>query len=332
MTVNLFEKIAYYDRATNLPIIILMDGWDGALHSNYNTLLRIAREYNVCICSTARRGYANTNGTRDASAREIYDIYDGLQQVRALYPSVVSADKAVIWGASGGGGNALGAACKFPDAWSVVVDVYGMSDYGRDGTNGWHQQNATYRASIETAVGGTPTGVAKNYYARDATAAITNYSGGELFLFHDASDTIVQKVHSDRINTAMSGVGNCTYYLSASPDTIRYTHGHDLNGAAQLDIESKVMATVLSQPAWTIATSGTVTVIGYMVTKRFAIWLNANGTAALGVDAVATVTYNTATDSYTVSPLTGAIDVSITQGAKTGSATNISEATVVTVT
>lgn len=314
MTITLNEKIIFYNRATNLPVIILMDGWDGVVESAPTTLERISRAYNVAICSTARRGYFGTGGTRDASAREIYDIYDGLQKIKALYPAVVG-DKAIIWGNSGGGGNALAAACKFPDTWSVVISDYGMSDYGRDGTNGWYQQNATYRDSVGVSVGGIPAVVPDNYYARDATVAITNYSGGKLFLFHDAADAIVPKVHSDRINTAMNALGNCTYYLSNVGDGVRYAHGHDLNGAVQLDMEAKVMSTVLSQPAWTIPTSGTVTVIGYIVTKRFSIWLNS------GLDAAATVVYDTVAGTYQVTPLTSAhIDVVVTQGALTASA------------
>ena len=55
-----------------------------------------------------------------------------------------------------------------------------------------------------------------------------------------------------------------------------------------------------------------------------------NGTASWGVDAAASVAYDTATDSYTVTPLTGAaIDCEITQGAKTGSDTNFAVPTVI---
>ena len=192
-----------------------------------------------------------------------------------------------------------------------------MSDYGRDATNGWYQQNASYRASVGTSVGGTPEEVPNNYYARDATAAITNYSDGKLYLFHDEADNIVLPVHSARIETAMSGVGNCMRYLSLTTDSVRYQHTElHIGDSNWLDIESKIMSDILNQPAWTIPSSGTVTVIGYIVTKRFTIWLNS------GLDAAATVVYNTATDSYTVTPLTtGDVTVVITQGAKSATAT-----------
>jgi pimeloyl-ACP methyl ester carboxylesterase len=281
------------------------------------------------------RGRLGADGSRDASGREIHDLYDALTQARAMFPALVSPTQASIVGYSAGGGNALAAACKFPDAWGVVVSHFGMSDYGRNNPNGWYYNNGgAYTAEIAASVGDTPANVPNNYYARDATAAIQNYTGGTVYLYHDQADAVVPYVHSTRIKDALdtASLTNYSYNVTNVGDPIRFTHGYPEGVADLITAEPTWSAAALAAPAWAVPASGTVTVIGYIVTKRFSIWLNANGTATTGIDAAATVVYNTATDTYTVTPLTGAIDVSITQGSKTGSDTNINAETAIVVT
>jgi hypothetical protein len=129
-----------------------------------------------------------------------------------------------------------------------------------------------------------------------------------------------------------AGLTNYTKSVTTIGSSPRWLHGYPEDNADLIEAEATWIAKVKAQAAWTIAASGTVTVIGYIVTKRFTIWLRSNGSTTYGLDAVATVVYNTATDTYTVTPLTGAIDVTITQGAKSGSAVGITEATEIVVT
>jgi hypothetical protein len=318
---NLYSRCCYYgdgwNQPSNLPIVITVHGWDGQI-DGFSFTDRIAKSYPVFMVAVGMRGRSNAGGTRDASGREIHDIYDVIAPIRARFPTIVSSDKVALIGSSGGGGNGLAAACKFPDSFTVISDAFGMSDYGKNNPDGWYY-NAPggYPDAVATAVGGTPEEVPNNYYARDAVAAITNFSGGKLFIFHDQEDSIVPVVHSNRIISAYT---EADAYISKVGDPIRYEHTMSETGTAQLDIESKIIPEILSRAAWTIPASGTVTVIGYIVTKRFTIWLNS------GLDAVATVVYNTAIDTYTVTPLTtGDVTVVITQGSKTATATISSE-------
>jgi len=153
-------------------------------------------------------------------------------------------------------------------------------------------------------------------------------------MYHDKGDTLVPYVHSTRIKAAMDGASltNYSYNVSEITDTDRWQHGYP-DAITDLQIpEATWAADIVSRSAWTVPASATHTVIGYIVTKRYQCWLKANGTATYGRDAAATVTYGVTPNVYTVTPLTGAIDVTITQAdAKTGSATNISTATDVTV-
>ena len=317
--------------AADLPIVLLMHGWDGTAEAYTDVGLARIAEYGFFVASVGMRGRNGADGARDVSGREIYDIYDALLYIRSRFSAYVSPTKAIMFGVSGGGGNVLAAACKFPDIFSCLVDMYGMSDYGRDGTNGWYFNNSNpqYETDMEAGIGGAPAAVPNSYYARDATAAITNYTGGELVLFHDESDGTVPVVHTTRITGAMdeAGLTNYTANISNAGSEVRWSHGHDVDGAVGLASEDIWVPPALSTAAWTIPASGTVTVIGYIVTKRFTVWLND------GVTDAATVAYNTATDTYTVTPLTTApITVTITQGAKTGTAVGITEATEIVVT
>lgn len=330
---NLYAKVAYTQGA-NKPICILMHGWDGDATSIASADMQRFARLGLFVVAVGMRGRNSASGANDASAREIHDIYDVLAYVRTNYAAYVSTDKAAIIGYSGGGGNALAAACKFPDAWTVIASFFGISDYGRDGTDGWYANNGgTYTASIVTAVGDTPANTPNNYYARDATAAIANFTGGYLYLYHDKQDTTVPWVHGNRIKATLDAAGMTNYSANFSDtgEFPRFTHGYPTADPSKQSVESALAADMIGRAAWTVPASGTVTVIGYIVTKRFTIWLNANGTATLGIDAAATVVYDTVTDTYTVTPLTGAIDVTITQGAKTGSATNITTETEIVV-
>lgn len=326
---NLYTKIFYKAEAGQVPVMFC-HSWDGDADSlSDQVALRLAR-YGFFVVPVGMRGRNSADGSRDASGYEIYDVYDALQYVRSNYADYCHPTKAVVFGNSGGGGNVLAAACKFPDAWSCVVSYFGMSDYGRDNPDGWYYQvGAAAQAELETAIGNDPATVPNNYYARDATAAITNFPDGKIFLFHDEDDAVVPIVHSERVVSALNGAGLSNYIanFTDASDTIRWTHG----GPDLIDAEQIWKSDALNNSAWTIATSGTVTVIGYIVTKRFTIWLRANGSSNYGLDAVATVVYDTAVDSYIVTPLTGSIDALITQGAKTGSDTNFNSETVIIV-
>jgi len=318
----------YYPDNTNLPIILILHGWDGGLEGITDATMKRIGDHGAFICNIAMRGRNGANGAMDASGREIYDIYDALQYVITNHAAVVDATRVAVWGYSGGGGNVLAALCKFPDTFTVGVDFFGISDYGRDATDGWYQQDGSL--TIGDRVGGTPVEVPNNYYARDATVAITNFTGGHLYMYHDTTDITVLPVHSTRIKGAFD-TALMTNYTLTSPENLG--HGYPDGVPARIAPEEALVTALAGSTPWTIAAAATITVIGYIKTKRFTIWLNTNGTAIKGIDAVATVAYNIATDAYTVTPLTtGGIDVAITQGVKTGTATNITEATIITVT
>jgi pimeloyl-ACP methyl ester carboxylesterase len=306
-----------------------MHGWNGGTEViSPLTSDRLAK-YGFFVLVVGMRGRNSADGARDASGREIYDIYDAVAKCRTDYAGIVSATKAAIVGYSGGGGNALAAAAKIPDFWSCVVSHFGPSDYGRDGTDGWYANNGgAYTAGIVTAVGDTPANLPNNYYARDATAAITNYMGGSLYLFHDQADATVPFVHSTRIKTAMDAAAltNYSYSVTTVGDDPRWIHGYPEDNPDLIEAEAIWKSAALNNAAWTVPAAGTLTCIGYLKTKRFEMRL---GTLA---DHAATVVYGVVADQYTVTPLTGEVVVTITQAdSKTVTQTISSETTLTVV-
>jgi predicted acyl esterase len=325
---NLFGAYAYPSSGSDWPIAVLMHSMSNGAAADFPaaTLARIAR-FGLFAVAVGMRGRDSASGSQDASGREIYDLYDVLAHVRSNFP-LASATHAGVIGYSGGGGNALAAACKTPDAFTVVASHFGPSDLGRDATNGWYNQAGGPKATLESWVGDTPTNVPDNYWARDATYALgANYSGGHLYLFHDLQDTSVPPVHSTRATDSMDASSRTNYTASYTNtgDSPRWLHSMP-NGGAQVEQTESVWAAALAaktHSVWTIPASGTVKVLGYIKTKRFSIFLST------GAAEVADVAYNTATDSYTVTPQTGTMDVIITQGAKTASQTINSETTII---
>lgn len=328
---NLYAKYKYKINTLNQPIVVLMHGWLTDTDALTATTMERLAAYGFFVMAVGMRSRNNAlpANVQDASGIEVYDIYDAVVKARLLYPTIASQDKVAIVGYSAGGGNALALACKMPDFCNVIVANFGISDYGRDATDGWYQNNdGTYTASIATWVGGVPGDVPNNYYARDAVAAIANYSGGFLYLYHDKQDTLVPWVHSNRIKAAMDTavLTNYSANFSDTGDATRYTHGVPDDNPGLIVAEPTWAAKVASQPIWTIPAAGTITVIGYIKTKLFTIWLNA------GLDAAATVVYDTVAGTYTVTPLTSnaVVAVTITQGALTASG-NTDGATLFTV-
>lgn len=318
---NLAIRYSYAENVSDLPIVLLVHGWSGNADDFGNATLQRIAARKLFVASVGMRGRNGASGQADASGREIHDIYDALTWIRATFPQV-SREYASVVGYSGGGGNALAAACKFPDAWCQVVSHFGMSDYGYNNPDGWYYNGGNYAAEIANVMGGTPAQIPNNYRARNAVEAITNYSGGHLYLFHDSGDGSVPVVHSQRIASAMSSAGMSNYAanLSGPADSIRWLHGYPTSSPLWRSEDTWARdAAGKVHPAWTIPTSGTVRVIGYIVTKRFSIWLG-NGQSH-----VASVVYNTSSRQYTVTPLTGTVVVTITQGGQSATQTISSE-------
>ena len=313
---NLYARTFYPNQmGTDLPVVLLMPGFLQSAASFEAICLKRIANYGLVVVAVGMRGRDGADGSQDAAGREIYDVIDALTYVRATapYSSYASQNYAAVVGYSGGGGVALATACKFPDLFCMIVSHFGVGDYGYDGTYGWYQNGASaaYKTAMETRIGGTPTAVPDAYRARNAVEAITNYSSGHLYLFHDTADTSVPVCQSQRIGAAMlaAGMSNYTENYTTPTDSPRWLHSLPDIGTPVIQTEP-IWAPPLAAKTysvWTVPASGTHRVIGYIKTKRYTCWL---GT---GISEVANVTYGVTSNLYTVEPLTGSMDVTIIQ-------------------
>lgn len=310
---NLFMRYCYIrGQAGLIPIVAVLHGFSQAV-SDFDeaSIIRMADKH-CFIAYVGMRGRDGADGLEDASAREIYDIYDAITYIKANFRDVVDPDQICVCGYSGGGGNALAFATKFPDTAQYIVSHFGISDYGYDVTDGWYQNGATagQKTLLEEWIGGTPTAVSNSYRARNAVAAIPTFTGGHLWLFHDDGDTSVPIVNSQNIGAEMlaASLTNYTENYTDSGDGTRWLHDLPNTGEPVINTEAIWLDAVEDKDyqAWTVPTSKTIRVNGYVKNKRFELWLGDG-------DDAATVAYDTTTRVYTVTPLTGTMTVWIRQ-------------------
>lgn len=301
---NLYSKYCYDDGYYNLPIRVCLHGWSQDTTDISTSQMETIAELSRCfVLVVGMRGRDGADGSRDASSLELYDIYDAIEYVKNNYADIVNPDNVIISGYSGGGGNTLGFCCKFPDIPILAVDYCGISDYAY-GVNNW-QDNSAYSTGMVTG--------SDEAYSRYAVYGITNYEalGYPLIIYHGSADTTVLPNQSTMINDAFDG--------EEYNEKTGVTHIHDFR------YESEYQYRGINIPKTIISNSGAFKILGYIKTNLFEIWLDG------GIDTVATVAYNVDTDSYTVTPITGSMEVRITQYDGKTATESISGATVINV-
>ncbi len=167
------------------PVAVVMHGYSPA-SGNINQYLTVAnslaRKGFVAIV-VAMRGRDGSEGKRDSGGLEIYDIFDGVEHIKAdpFFADKIDATNLHISGYSGGGGNVMSSLTKFPDYFNLGAAFFGMSDYGYDLQNGWYNNGANYgnprTPILDTDVGNPNLGspeVLDRYLARASNQASKN--------------------------------------------------------------------------------------------------------------------------------------------------------------
>lgn len=317
---GLHTRYCYDTGISNMPIVVIMHGWSGdATQFNDDTYRRLA-SYGYFVLGVSMRQSTN----RDASGRELHDIIDAVEYVKTNFSALVNQSRKAIVGYSGGGGNVLATVAKFPDYFNIYVDHFGMSDYGFE-ADGWYQTDPSFSTEIATRIGGIPADKPNEYKSRNIRDAVNNFGLlAPLLIFHDTEDASVDVIHSQEVDSAIIN-SKKEYRESTTSDSQRWTHGFPTNGSHISESEEFWKDRVFSSVEVDVPDQATIIVKGYIITKKFSIWLG-NGTASEdGKNRSATVTYDVTTDTYTVTPLLeiGATDctVKITQGDKTANQT-----------
>lgn len=285
--------IAVYDNTRDhLPLIVLLGSYMGNGEMLIPELRHMA-EAGLFALAPCMRGRNESAGRRDSGGVEIMDIYDAIQTALISYTSRIDANNINIWGRSGGGGNVYLCVTRFPDLFRCAVALYGISDYGYDRHLGWYYAGASpqHRTQLEKDIG-HPDRVSERYMARCSLLGAGNNNQTAVHLFCDAEEEICPLYfHSEYLARAVAhGCQNIQLHLSGPGDAVRWTH--DRRGYTLADSEARYLPAILdgTTPQSEMPSEGSLTVLGFLKSRRFSIWLGD------GQNAVANVRYSLAAD------------------------------------
>ena len=131
------------------------------------------------------RGRAFSTGEPDCNGWELYDVYDAYRFVLREYADLVAANSPVYFeSGSGGGGNALAIAGKFPDLFSAVNALCPISDY-----EAWYRfdEMGEFRDEMDVWIGKSPDEDPEAYAARSGLTLLPNLMT-YLFIAHGNTD------------------------------------------------------------------------------------------------------------------------------------------------
>lgn len=238
------------------------------------------------------RGRAFSDGEPDCNGYELYDIYDAAEYVKKHYSQYIIDDSIIYFEAgSGGGGNCYELISKFPDYFAAATALFGITDYAK-----WYNEDAKgeFKDEMDIWVGCTPD---KNQMAYDSRSGILGIENlhTPLFIAHGEFDIRVPVSHAENyINKAkelgkgdlinyycMQGVGNLNHWGNVTKEQTATVK--------RLSEENRV----LHKSPINLAPSGRLIVKGYLVTKKFSVFLDS-------IDKVAVLDYDINQNKYTV--------------------------------
>jgi pimeloyl-ACP methyl ester carboxylesterase len=255
------------------PLLVVMHGFGGSKADVAQDLRELAGKGLVAVAPDMR-GRGSSAGKWDCGGLDVHDILDAVMETVRKYPQEIDARNLNIVGYSGGGGNAIACAVRFPDLFRTCISFFGISDYGW-----WHRSKgggADRNATMEKVLGGAPDAVPEVYEARNATAAAGN-ALAKLHFFWDAEETICppQMTRDFLDSYRKAGRSEASDHVSKPGDTKRWRHGYragnaDLGAADEIFLKD-VLAPKAAPPE--LPKTGKLVVNGYLVTRRFAVWV-----------------------------------------------------------
>jgi len=332
---------------SDLSLLVYIHGWNGGGVIPFDsTTIDYLHTNNIGILGVGMRGrntdvgYANdaavVENWRDASGLEIYDIYASVKYFLNNIASSghINQNKIFIYGISGGGGNALGAACKIPDMFSLIVDWYGMGKYGNyetdpyTATTSWFTDAAGfYQSPIQKAVNGhSPKSPGAGYIAgtsdmsyvsRDHIRFIRNLNS-PIHFYHAPIDGQVDVDLSDNLEDQLIIEGKTyDYYRDNAYDHDHFDLAPTYFDPGVFGLQWLNDAKTLTRT--TLPTSGSIYVPGFYIsdTRDFEVWIHKyrqnfaqsvwsdQGRFNQGKSYAAEVDYNVTNGTYEVTPIFG---------------------------
>lgn len=299
-----------------LPLVVLLHGFVQEAADFSAAVMEDMARAGLFVCAVGMRGRDSASGVPDCSGRELHDVLDAVVCIERRFSGFLKPGVRCAVGYSGGGGNVLGLAAKFPDSFAVLVSHFGISDYGWDAARSWWVSHPERRPALERWIGGSPQQNPGAYLARaHALGAVRNFAGSRILLFHDAEDPSVPAWHSQHVAdlAQAAGCSRVELRLSDPSSRERWHHGLPEIGAparASRDVWSRCLhGEAFSPPSF--PARGRVLVQGYLVARDFSVWLDSGQTHA------AWLQYDLQSSQFELRSLTGPCTARITVGSKT---------------
>ena len=243
------------------------------------------------------RGRAFSTGKQDCNGLELIDVYDAIRYAQKHYADyLIDPDTVYYEGGSGGGGNGFALAVKFPDLFSAVTALCGISDYGV-----WYDNDAVgeFRDEMEPWIGCTPQENRMAYDTRSGAKAVRNLMA-PLFTAHGETDERVPSWQARNFVECAkaAGKGDLVSYLEL-PNVGTQSHWGRATAEQLAEVERRSEANrAASRRPLIVPEKGSFAVPGYLYTKRFAILLD-------DIDTMAQIDYDCAAGRYTVTGAKG---------------------------
>lgn len=236
------------------------------------------------------RGRSHSTGMQDCNGLELIDVYDAIRYAQKHYADyLIDPDIVYYEGGSGGGGNGFALAVKFPDTFSAVTALCGISDYAE-----WYKNDAVgeFRDEMEPWIGCTPEENPMAYASRSGAAGIDNLMV-PLFTAHGETDLRVPVWQARNFKALGDARGKSVEYLEL-PNVGTSAHWGRATQEQLDEVERRSEANrAANRNHVIIPEAGRLKILGYLYTKRFIVMLDS-------IDRVAEIEYDCRAGKYVV--------------------------------
>lgn len=273
----LLADVAWCADGKRKPLLAVMHGYSGTRGAVSQDIEVLAAQGAVAVAPDMR-GRGTSAGVWDSGGFDVGDIYWALEFVCRQMPELrgeIDPDNWHVVGYSGGGGNAIACACRFPDTFRSATSFFGVPDYA------WFY-DAAYRRDcnrwMEEAIG-RPSEQPARFAARNMVPAAFNAAKVKMRFFWDAQEFMCPIPAMEAWIAAYRSGGGCDVKVNVTKpgDAKRWIHNYrsgnkDLNAADELFMDA-----VLAKPdpaQLKLPTRGTLLVPGYLHTRHFTVILD----------------------------------------------------------
>ena len=280
ITPSVIFAVKIYKPVAPSYLVATTHGWHMSIDTNvdYET-----PQSPYLLVEVDMRGRAYSTGTPDCNGLELYDVYDAIQFVLKEYKQhLLSEDLLYFEGGSGGGGNALAIAGKFPDLFAAVNAMCPISDYCE-----WYKTDdklGEFRDEMDAWICPNPEENREAYDSRGGLTLLPNLLTS-IQICHGTTDIRVPfsltKLYLDCAKAlqknvkvyAMEGVGTREHFGNITNEQL----------ATMEQVCRENIAKNRTPPK--LARKGSFVVGGYLTTKAFTVFLPT-------LDNVATIHYD----------------------------------------